>query len=85
MATLVRHSTTEEPKTLSASMSVADAAAVMASYDVGSIPVLDHGSLVGIVTDRDIVIDVGEHGVTQRRPDRGTPDRVAEHRERSRA
>ena len=59
MATLVRHIMTEEPKTLSASMSVADAAAMMASYDVGSIPVLDDdGSLVGIITDRDIVIRV---------------------------
>ena len=59
MATLVRHIMTEEPKTLSASMTVADAAGMMANYDVGSIPVLDEdGALAGIVTDRDIVIRV---------------------------
>ena len=59
MATLVRHVMTEEPKTLSASMSVADAAGMMANYDVGSVPVVDEqGGLTGIVTDRDIVIRV---------------------------
>lgn len=59
MATLVRHIMTEEPKALSASMTVADAAGMMANYDVGSIPVLDEdGALTGIVTDRDIVIRV---------------------------
>ncbi len=59
MAILVRHVMTEEPKSLSATMSAADAAGMMANYDVGSIPVLDeHGALAGIVTDRDIVIRV---------------------------
>jgi CBS domain-containing protein len=59
MATLVRHIMTAEPKTLSTSMSAADAAGMMANYDVGSIPVLgDDGELAGIVTDRDIVVRV---------------------------
>lgn len=59
MATLVRHVMTEEPKTLSASMSAADAAGVMANYDVGAVPVVDEdGALAGIVTDRDIVLRV---------------------------
>lgn len=59
MATLVRHVMTEDPKTLSTSMSVADAAGMMANFDVGSIPVLDdRGHLAGIVTDRDIVVRV---------------------------
>ncbi len=59
MATLVRHVMTEEPKSLSATMSAAEAAGMMANYDVGSIPVLDEeGALAGIVTDRDIVIRV---------------------------
>jgi len=59
MATLVRHVMTEEPKTLSASMSAADAAAIMANFDIGSILVVgDRNELAGIVTDRDIVIRV---------------------------
>jgi len=59
MATLVRHVMTEEPKTLSASMSAADAAAMMANFDIGSILVVgDRNELAGIVTDRDIVIRV---------------------------
>lgn len=63
MATLVRHIMTEEPKTLTASMSAADAARMMADHEVGSIPVLSSdGGLAGIVTDRDIVIRVVANG-----------------------
>ena len=59
MANLVRHVMTEDPKTLSSSMAVADAAGIMANYDVGAVPVVDdEGTLAGIVTDRDIVIRV---------------------------
>lgn len=59
MATLVRHVMTEDPKTLGASMSAADAAGIMTNFDVGAVPVTnDDGSLAGIVTDRDIVVRV---------------------------
>ena len=59
MATLVRHVMTEDPKTLSTTMSAADAAGIMANFDVGAVPVTDDdGSLAGIVTDRDIVLRV---------------------------
>jgi CBS domain-containing protein len=59
MATLVRHVMTEDLKTLSGSMSVADAAGMMANFDIGSVPVLDEGGeLLGILTDRDIVLRV---------------------------
>ncbi|CAN5761012.1 CBS domain-containing protein [soil metagenome] len=59
MATLVRHVMTEDPKTLSTKMSAADAAGMMANYDIGSVPVLDDdGTMAGIVTDRDIVLRV---------------------------
>ncbi len=59
MAMLVRHVMNAEPKTLSASMSAADAAGMMANHDIGSVPVLDdEGQVLGIVTDRDIVIRV---------------------------
>ena len=41
MSTLVRHVMTEGPRTLTASMSAADAAGMMANFNVGAIPVLD--------------------------------------------
>lgn len=56
---LVRHVMTEAPKTLSPERTVADAAALMEQYDVGVIPLADEsGSLVGLVTDRDLVLRV---------------------------
>lgn len=56
---LVRHVMTEAPKTLSPERTVADAAALMEQYDVGVIPLADDsGSLVGLVTDRDLVLRV---------------------------
>ena len=48
MTTLVRHVMTEAPTTLSSSMDAYDAAGIMASYDVGAVPVTDEdGSLLG--------------------------------------
>jgi CBS domain-containing protein len=35
---------------------IGDAAHVMGLFDVGALPVLDDGELVGIVTDRDLVV-----------------------------
>jgi CBS domain-containing protein len=59
MATLVRHAMTEAPKTLSVSMSAADAAGMMVNFDIGAVPVTDEdGALQGIVTDRDLVVRV---------------------------
>jgi CBS domain-containing protein len=59
MATLVRHVMTGDPRTLSTSMSAADAAGLMADFDIGSVPVLDDDGMVfGIVTDRDIAVRV---------------------------
>jgi CBS domain-containing protein len=43
--------TTATPRT-----SLAEVAALMRDGDIGSIPVVDGGKLVGIVTDRDIVV-----------------------------
>ena len=37
-------------------MSLSEAAALMRDGDMGAVPVVDDGKLVGIVTDRDIVI-----------------------------
>ena len=56
---LVRNVMTEDVKTVSPEMDAFDAAGVMRSHDVGSAPVVDgDGHLVGIVTDRDLVIRV---------------------------
>jgi CBS domain-containing protein len=58
MSLLVRHAMTEAPKTATPSMNAADAAALMKQFDVGVIPVADGDSLLGLVTDRDLVIRV---------------------------
>jgi CBS domain-containing protein len=58
MSILVRHAMTETPKTASPSMNAADAAGLMKQFDVGAIPVAEGESLLGLVTDRDLVIRV---------------------------
>jgi CBS domain-containing protein len=56
MAKRVRDAMTPGVRTVAPSQSLADAAEVMKSDDVGSVPVVEEGRLTGIVTDRDIVI-----------------------------
>jgi CBS domain-containing protein len=58
MSILVRHAMTESPKTASPTMNAADAAGLMKQFDVGVIPVADGDELVGLVTDRDLVLRV---------------------------
>lgn len=59
MSILVRHAMSAEPKTLGEDMSAADAAGMMASYDIGVVPVVGHDhEMIGLVTDRDIVVRV---------------------------
>ena len=58
MGTLVRHVMASEPKTAHSDMNAFDGAALMSSFDVGSIPIVDDGAFVGIVTDRDLVLRV---------------------------
>src|ERR671935_1269286 len=58
MAMLVRHAMTDSPKTAKSDMTAADAAALMKQFDVGAVPVVDQRSLLGLVTDRDLVIRV---------------------------
>jgi CBS domain-containing protein len=58
MSTLVRHVMAVEPKTARPDMNAFDAAALMQSYDVGVIPIVDDGGFVGLVTDRDLVLRV---------------------------
>jgi CBS domain-containing protein len=49
---------TSNPVTVTRSDTVVQAARLMESADVGSVPVVDGGTPVGIVTDRDIAIRV---------------------------
>jgi CBS domain-containing protein len=54
----VREVMTPAPSTVDAQASAVDAARLMASEDVGSLPVVENGALVGMVTDRDLVLHV---------------------------
>ena len=58
MALLVRHAMTESPTTISPGMNAFDAAGLMKSQDVGVLPVVEDTKLVGLVTDRDLVLRV---------------------------
>jgi CBS domain-containing protein len=58
MTLLVRHAMTPDPKALSPDRSAGDAAGLMAQFDVGAIPVVEEDHVLGIVTDRDIVVRV---------------------------
>lgn len=58
MSILVRHAMTDTPKTLGPRMNAEDAAGVMAQFDIGAIPVVEGDELLGLVTDRDLVVRV---------------------------
>jgi CBS domain-containing protein len=63
MGKTVRDAMTPSVRTASPSQSLAEAAQLMKSDDVGSIPIVEEGRLVGIVTDRDIAIRAVAEGV----------------------
>jgi CBS domain-containing protein len=65
---------TTNPVTCEASTSVVDAAKTMARKDVGPLPVVEGGRIVGLVTDRDLVIRVLAEG---RDPQRTTIGEIA--------
>ena len=58
----IRDLMTSNPATLEPSSTVADAAKVMASEDVGPVPIVEGERLVGMVTDRDLVVRVIAEG-----------------------
>ena len=58
MTILVRHAMTESPTTANPDMNATDAAALMKQFDVGVIPVTRGDDLLGLVTDRDLVLRV---------------------------
>jgi CBS domain-containing protein len=47
---------TTDVETVTINTPLQEAAEIMKKYDVGSLPVLDKDTLVGIITDRDIVL-----------------------------
>jgi CBS domain-containing protein len=49
---------TPTPSTVESNASAVDAARLLASENVGSLPVVDGGHLVGMITDRDLVLNV---------------------------
>lgn len=53
---------TADPKTVTPETSVVEAARLMTNEDVGPLPVVEGGELVGIVTDRDLVVRVIAEG-----------------------
>jgi CBS domain-containing protein len=63
MALQVRHVMTEAPKTLGTDRTAGDAAGLMAQFDFGAVPVTEGDELVGIVTDRDLVVQVVARGL----------------------
>ncbi len=52
----VREIMTSDPSTLRPGSTLGEAATLMKQEDCGSLPILEGGKLVGIVTDRDIVV-----------------------------
>jgi CBS domain-containing protein len=56
MAEKIRTVMTGDPATLPADASVVEAARVMRQHDCGDVIVTDNGSIIGIVTDRDLVV-----------------------------
>ena len=56
MGTKVSEVMTDSPRCVTPDTSVSDAAVLMESEDVGSLPILEGERLAGVVTDRDIVI-----------------------------
>lgn len=47
---------TREPSTVQATQSINKAAEIMRDQDIGTVPVMSDSKLVGILTDRDIVV-----------------------------
>jgi CBS domain-containing protein len=52
----IRDVMTGNPTTCEPTATVVDAAKVMAREDIGPVPIVEGGKLVGLVTDRDIIV-----------------------------
>jgi CBS domain-containing protein len=58
MANSVREAMTEDPRSIGLSASVVEAAQLMRDEHIGSLPITDGDTLVGMITDRDITTRV---------------------------
>ena len=68
---------TDKPRCVTPETPVSEAARLMKSEDVGSLPILDGDKLAGVVTDRDIVL----RAVAEEKDPRGMPVREVASRE----
>ena len=59
----VREIMSQEVTALAPSCSIADVAAIMRQLEIGSLPVMSQDQLIGIITDRDIVVRVVAEGL----------------------
>jgi CBS domain-containing protein len=58
MGQSIREAMTTQPKSVESSTSVVEAARLMELENVGSVPVVEDGRLVGMITDRDVAVRV---------------------------
>nr|WP_239454109.1 CBS domain-containing protein [Bacillus suaedaesalsae] len=65
---LVRDMMTENVATISPEQTIQEAANLMKEYNVGSIPVVQHGQIKGIITDRDITLRSTAEGLPSHTP-----------------
>ena len=75
--TKVHEVMTDRPRCVTAETTVSEAAQLMKSDDVGSLPVLDGEQLAGMITDRDIVV----RAIAEGKDPRGMPVREVASRE----
>lgn len=59
---------TSSVKTATSEASLRDVAVLMLEGDMGAVPIVDNGKLVGIVTDRDIVVRAVAEGIDAASP-----------------
>ena len=71
MGTKIHEVMTDRPRCVTPETPVSEAAQLMESEDIGSLPILDGEQLTGVVTDRDIVI----RAIAKGKDPRGMPVR----------
>ena len=71
MGTKVHEVMTDRPRAVTPETTVSEAAQLMKSDDIGSLPIIDGEQLTGMVTDRDIVI----RAIAEGKDPRGMPVR----------